>query len=310
MNDSHMSILKKALILLFFQCSIVVSPMVLAGTLPVASEGQDTQRFTVSADSVRFHNDSDDQNSKASKSNSKKAPEKKCVKLKAVKKKSPWAGSQLNLGIVVNTGNTRTTNIDFASIINFSKGSWNNNTQATAQWGSDTGVLTKEKYYLQNQLNYLFNGKKKNYIFFNTTGTIDEFSPYVYQVIVTAGYGRELIKTKHFYLRLQSGPGYRRNEQRATSLISRHQSNNLVLSSQAFISWQITKSGAFTEQLRYDIGSPYDYLRSVTAFTNEIIHNLAAQVAFTVDYYSSIPPGSTRSVKTDTTTSISLVYNF
>ncbi len=224
--------------------------------------------------------------------------------------KSPWAGTQVSLGLVINTGNTNTTNVNAGAVINYAKGPWNNNAQATAQWGRDSGVLTKEKYFLQNQLSYLFGKAQRNYGFVNGTGTADEFSPYEYQAIVAAGYGREVFKTDKFNLKLQSGPGFRRNVQKKTTLGPSKVMNGAVLSSEAKLAWQVTKSGQFSEDLRYDYGSPYNYMRSVTAFTNKIIRNIAMQVSLTLDRYSKIPAGSLNTKKLDTTTSLALVYTF
>lgn len=233
--------------------------------------------------------------------------------VKKSKPHNPWEGTQVSLGLIINTGNTNTSNINAGAVINYSKGQWNDNTQFSAQWGRDSGQLSKEKYYLQNQLNYILNGTKKtkkSYIFGNLTGTIDKFSPYEYQVVAVAGYGRQLISTKKFTLTVQIGPGYRRNVQVATSLLPKKVDNSAVLSGQADLNWKITRSGTLTEEFRYDYGNPYAYMRSVTAFTNKIIHNLAVQISFSLDHYSTIPPGSTRTKETDTTTSLSLVYNF
>lgn len=233
----------------------------------------------------------------------KKREEKKRLKKK---KKNPWNGTNAQLGYIVNTGNTNNTNLSAGLNVLYNKPKWSNTFQANVYLNKSLGIITKEQYFVTNQFNYYFNGMRKNYIFSSLRFINDRFSAYEYQIVFAVGYGREIVKTKHFTLSAQAGPGIRHNHIRTTHLYENH----LILTTALTMNWQITSKMAFSEQLNYDFGQPFDYLKSVTAFTATLTGHLAAQLSYTVQYYSVIPMGSPNTKKTDTITNIALVYNF
>lgn len=222
------------------------------------------------------------------------------------KKKSPWQGTNAQLGYVVSTGNVNSANLSAGVNVLYNQPKWGNTFQANAYLNKSLGVTTKEQYFVTNQFNYYFNGARTNYIFSNLRFIDDRFSPYEYQVVFASGYGRDIIKIEHFTLSAQVGPGIRHSYIRATRLYE----NNLILTTALMMNWQITNKMAFSEQLDYDIGKPFDYLKSVTALTATLAGHLAAQLSYTVQYYSIIPLGNPNTKKTDTITNIALVYNF
>lgn len=222
--------------------------------------------------------------------------------------KSSWDGSKIQFGLSSSTGNTESENYNTQINIDYTKYRWTNAFQANNWFGKSDGNVNQEKYFFQDQINYSFNDNANidNYVFVSGNWTFDRFSPYKYQSVYALGYGRDWVKTDRLVLNTQIGPGYRRNKERDTGLIEA----NYILTTQAGIRWFITKTGALSETVRYDIGRPYDYLKSVTAFTNKIVGNLAVQISYTVEHYSSIPANSTNTHKTDTTTNVALVYTF
>ncbi len=222
----------------------------------------------------------------------------------------PWEGTRALVGVTVNTGNTETTHLHSEIDVIYNKPRWGNIFQFKSQFGKDSGVVNKEKYFFQNQVNYNFLGRHRpdlrNYIFLSANLTVDKFSPYSYQSVTAIGYGRDLIKTESFFLSAQAGPGYRRNEVR----VDNETDNGIVLTTEIQARWRISSYGEFVEEFRYDFGSPFNYLKSYTAYVNKLIGHFSVEVSYTVEHYSSIPPGSKNRKKTDTTTHISLVYNF
>ncbi len=219
---------------------------------------------------------------------------------------SHWAGSNAQLGLVLNTGNTESTNFSSGINLLYKRGSWANTAQLQLQLNRSQGLLTKERYYAADQAQYSFSKQRKNYVYGNVNFTDDQFSPYEFQVISSVGYGRDLIKTARFTLNVQAGPGLRFDDIRSQA---KNQKNFIVYTA-SNITWQVTKSMKFTEQLQYTLGNPYNYLQSVSAITNKLIGNLALQVSYTLQYYSEIPLDSTNTKKLDTTTNLALVYNF
>jgi len=232
----------------------------------------------------------------------KQKEEKKLEKAKS----NPWKGTNAQLGYIVNTGNTSNADLSAGLNILYTKTKWANSFQANAYLSRNMGVVTKEQYFVTNQFNYYFNSARKNYVYSNLRFVDNRFSPYEYQVVFSVGYGRDLVKTKNFTLSAQVGPGMRHNFIRTTRLYENH----LILTTGMMMNWQISSKVSFSEQLNYDFGQPFNYLKSVTALTASLAGHLAAQLSYTVQYYSTIPMDSVNTKKTDTITNIALVYNF
>lgn len=219
---------------------------------------------------------------------------------------SYWAGSNAQLGLVVNTGNTNTSNLAGGAIGIYTNEAWMNNIQFNLQLIRSLGQFTKERYYTSDQLQYNFSKEHKNFVYGNVNFINDRFSPYQFQTISSLGYGRDLLNFNTFTLTVQAGPGIRYES-------IRHQSRdqkNFITYTATNIGWQIAKSVKLNEELQYTFGHPYNYLQSVAALTNKILGNIAMQVSYTLQYYSVIPFGSKNTEKVDTITNVALVYNF
>jgi len=216
-----------------------------------------------------------------------------------------WKGSNALLGIVVTTGNSETTNLNGGLNLSYEKGRWKNVFQGNGQFTESQGITTQQQFFLQNQTNYSWG---KNFIFGNLNYTQNRFSPYDYQGVGSIGYGRTLFDSDKFRLTVQVGPGVRVNsikQENEPSMIQTHPIGTAGLN----MRWRITDSVIFTEDVTYNFGNPYDYLKTVTALTNKIIGNLATQISYTTEYYSRIPRHSSHTQNLDTTLNVSLVYN-
>lgn len=222
---------------------------------------------------------------------------------------SPWAGTNAQLGYIVNTGNTNATSLNAGLNLVYTQPKWTNAFQFTAYLNKSKGVVSKEQYFVTNQWSYYLGSTRSNYLFFNGRFMDDRFSPYEYQSVFATGYGHDIIKTDRFTLSAQAGPGLRHNSIRNDD--GTHQvEDNVILTTATTAKWQATKNLALSEQLNYDTGKPYDYAKSVTALTDSLGGHLAMQLSYTVEYYSKIPRFSVNTKKTDTITNIALVYNF
>lgn len=228
-------------------------------------------------------------------------------KTKTKKKKlSDWAGTNAQIGLVINTGNSNNTNFSGGVTGVYTHDPWSNNAQANMQLNRSLGQITKERYYAADQLQYNFSENSNNFVYGNANYTRDLFSPYEFQVISSVGYGRDLIRTNRFILTAQAGPGVRYDNVRYRMENER----NFIIYTASNITWKVSRSVNFTEQMQYTFGHPYDYLQSVTAITNKITGNIAMQVSYTLQYYSNIPFGSQNTQNVDTITNVALVYNF
>lgn len=224
----------------------------------------------------------------------------------AAEGRSSWDGTSASLGANLNTGNTRSSTANGGFNLVYNKNPWSNVLNLAALLGRANGVTNKEKYTAVDQMNYSFHKENKSFFFTNGDFTADYFSPYTYVFVGSAGYGRDLYRGHRFEWSAQAGPGWRRNRLRS----EKDTDNHFILMMQTNLTWNISDKGSLTELLRYDVGAPYDYIQTISAYQNKIIGNLALQLSFELDYYSRIPPNTSFTSKTDTISAVSLVYNF
>ena len=217
-----------------------------------------------------------------------------------------WDGTNAHLGSVINTGNTNTFQFNAGGTVDYIKNRWNNVIMANWQFGRNQGVVDQNQYIIQNEVNYGLDDRFSKFLFFISSLTSDEFSPYSYQFLAATGYGWYLWKKESFSLSFQLGPGYRRNKIDDTGVTN----DQIVGSFKVKMKWLITKGMQLTQNIRYDIGPQYNYLRSTTAVTNKVTKHIAIQISFLLENYSNIPQGSLDTVNTNTTTNVSIVYNF
>jgi putative salt-induced outer membrane protein len=219
---------------------------------------------------------------------------------------SYWNGSNALFGFNDTSGNTNTSSLNAGINLNYTRGKWQEVANLTTNYGKENGALSQEQYFVQNQLNYSISKNDANYIFANGNSTFDHFSPYSYQLNTFAGYGRRLLQQNKITLSLQVGPGLGRTKERDNHEIN----NNITANPQATIAWQITKSNQLKEVASATYSKPFNYYKSVASLTTNILHHLATSINFQVEHYSRIPKTVQKTRKTDTTTSVNLVYTF
>ena len=120
-----------------------------------------------------------------------------------------WKGSQATVGFSENAGNTSDTTLNSAIGLDYARTHVTNKAGFDLQYSSSNKGITKEKYYVENEMDYLFKGSHQQFLFLDTNATFDKFSPYDYVWIVAGGYGLNLVQRGRFTLATQAGPGNR-----------------------------------------------------------------------------------------------------
>lgn len=218
--------------------------------------------------------------------------------------KSPWAGSNVQFGFTMNTGNTESKNLNGGLLLDYTRGKWQSTTNLNGQFNTGSSGTNKEVFSATEQGEYSFT--PRNFVYLKIDSTFDRFNPYDYVVTESLGLGRKIINTKKVVVTVQAGPGGRHTRETATKIVR----NDVILDTNANLVWYITDKSTFKEALNADFGPPYNYYQADSTLTTQLIGDLGVQIAFTIQYYSRIPPLSTRTFKTDTTTTIGLVYSF
>lgn len=232
----------------------------------------------------------------------KAVPKAHCVK----KKPSPWRGSQIHFGLNISTGNTDSSEIDSKLKLKYTRFPWQNTFKFETRDGRANGIQNKNRYALSNQFKYAFNQSKTQFGFFNVDWIDDAFSPYEYQTVVAAGYGRNLFNTTTFFWQIEVGPGFRYDEVKGASKVQKH----WIFTGKTTLEWKVSTYLHFKQVLRCDIGEPFDYIESKTALESKINAHWSMQLAYEIDHFSKIPAFSSNTKKTDTVTVASIVYLF
>lgn len=230
----------------------------------------------------------------------------KATKTCEKKKSSHWHGSKIQFGMNITTGNTDASELNGTLKLNYTNFPWQNIFKFETRQGRANGLLNRERYAVSNQARYAFNKSKTQFGFFNVDWVDDAFSPYEYQTVIAVGYGRNLYDTKHFLWRVEAGPGFRYDEVKGATTVQKH----WVGIAKTKIEWKIKTYLHFKQTARIDVGEPFDYIQSKTALVSKINTHWSLQITYEIEHFSKIPKFSGNTIKTDTVTTASIVYDF
>jgi len=173
---------------------------------------------------------------------------------------------------------------------------------ATALTTSENGSKDNERYTGEAQVDR--KAGEKGYVFGVYRYDADKFGSYDPSQTATIGYGHELMKSKKHVMKGEIGLGYRKLDERVTD----ESSSDMILRLLLDDSWQVFKTTAWTNRLLIETGKNNTFTQWNTGVTVSMTDKFAIKVGFELRNNSDIPPGDTE--KTDSITSVNLVYNF
>ena len=211
--------------------------------------------------------------------------------------KQPFVGN-LQAGFNAQTGNTSSSNLNANTTM-----TWFNNDFANSIWGSavnssSSGVRSSEKYQAGARTRY--NLSDVNYLFGQANWLTDRYNGYHARDTATVGYGRQLLNGPIHTLNLEAGPGVRHDEFQAGG----NETKAIAYASGTY-SYQISDTAKFSEGVSV-LANDDTTLNSETALSVAINEKFSLKLAYNVTYNTK-PPSSAPD-KTDTVTSINLVY--
>lgn len=223
---------------------------------------------------------------------------------------SPWK-SEVELGFIRTTGNTETQTTAIKADATYEVDKWRHNAHAEGygqQSKADSGetVVSAERYEISGKSDYKFS--ELDYIFGLVKLQKDRFSGFEYDHIISAGYGRKVIKQTTMELDLEIGPGVRFFKiDPAVAATDEGSESEAVLRLAGKYWWSITDNSKFTQVLSTDIGETITSTQSVTGLQANINSTLALKFTYTVRHKTKVPTGNE---KLDTETAMTLVYSF
>jgi putative salt-induced outer membrane protein len=212
---------------------------------------------------------------------------------------SVW-DSSIELGAVIATGNTRQQNFKFVMDSTNESVLFEHTAHFDGLRSAENGVVRAAKYYTYYQGDYKL--EDFHSLFGRTSYSDDKLNGFKYQADVTFGYSRSFIESDDVLLRGDIGFGVRRSELELggadTEFISRFA---------ARYEWQMSDNARFKQLLSSEVGRDSTIMRSNSSVQSTLIANLAMKLALNIKHQTSVP--LTRK-KTDTETSVTLVYTF
>jgi putative salt-induced outer membrane protein len=212
-----------------------------------------------------------------------------------------WTGKG-EFGFVSTTGNTDSTAVNLKLEFIRDAETWRHRFTGTALYTDENGIQDNERYTLEAQSDRKLN--ETSYVFGALRWDADKFGSYDPQASLTAGYGRQLMKSEKHELKAEIGAGWRKLEERETGETSSEPIIRLLLDD----SWQVLESTKWTNRLLVESGSDNTFTQFNTAAAVSMSDKFAVNIGFEVRNNTKVPPGDTES--TDTITTVNLVYNF
>lgn len=212
-----------------------------------------------------------------------------------------WSGVG-ELGFVKTTGNTDSTALNGRLEFIRRTENWRYRFLGTVLMTSEDGTKDNERYTAEAQADRKLG--EKGYLFGVYRYDADKFGSYDPSQSFTVGYGRELMKSEKHVLTGEIGVGYRKLDERLTGVSESDAIMRFLLDD----AWQIFATTAWTNRLLIETGSNNTFTQWNTGLTVSMTDKFAIKLGYELRNNSKVPPGDTE--KTDTITSVNLVYNF
>lgn len=208
--------------------------------------------------------------------------------------------ASLALGYVGTTGNTDTSTFNLEFLATLPVENWTHNLKLQGLGSQENSRTKAERYFLEDKSDY--NLDADQYLFGKGSYLDDRFSGYSYQATLAAGYGRYLIKSDNLSLQGFGGAGYRQSD-----VVNGASDGEGIVTLGEKLEWTLGASSKLVQSLSSDIGADLTLSIFEIGLESQIIDRIATKIAFQARNISEVPVGNK---KTDTQTSVSLVYSF
>lgn len=220
-----------------------------------------------------------------------------------------WTTSA-ELGAITTSGNTVGTSITGKIDAKQELQQWSNQyifsaffkeDEKKADNGDKVTERSAERYMISGKAAYkLDNEFDKLFVFGSYTD--DKFGAYLKYTTVAVGYGTRLYNVEDKSLDVEIGPGYFSGE-RSTG----ETENGMIIRGAAAFNWTISESASFGQTLSVEYGDDNTRTIAETSLLAKINGSLQMKAAFLIQNDSDVPADKE---KTDTQTSLTLVYSF
>lgn len=214
------------------------------------------------------------------------------------------------LGAITTSGNTTGTSVTGKIDSSHEMEQWSNEyslsafykrDETTTDDGSTLVQTSAERYAASAKGGYKLNSDSAR-LFIYGSHIDDRFGAYTEYSTVAIGYGDQIFKTDNMSLDGEIGPGYARGKTDAGE-----QENGLLVRSAATFRWQLSDNARFKQTVSLEYGEDNKRTVAESSLTSKLNGSLQMKAAFSIQNDSKVPAGKE---KTDTQTSVTLVYSF
>lgn len=210
-----------------------------------------------------------------------------------------WA-SEIEFGAVVTTGNTEQENFKLRAQTETEGENMKHAARVDALRSSENDIVTAQKYYAFYQADWKLDDIQS--LFARVSWEDDRFSGFEYQADATAGYSRTFLENETMKFSADAGAGIRRSE-----FVTGMTEDEFITRLAGTFTWQVSENARFRQLVSAEIGEDSTITRSETSLQSTVVGALAMKLALTIKNQSEVPVGTE---KTDTETSVTLVYSF
>lgn len=226
------------------------------------------------------------------------------------------------VGAIITSGNTETTTLKGEIKAKHHLDNWRNEYKIDGIFkedeiendnGEKVKERTNEKYSLSVQGNYKLIEDHSHLFIFGSYDS-DYFGAYRSEAVLSVGYGHRLLSRPNMYLDFEIGPGVKRFEYQDDStemkdgqLLAGETESEAIGVAKLDYEWVVSENAKFTQVVAIEYGDTNTKTESETALMTKVNGSLQMKVAYKITNNSEVDEGKE---KTDTETSLTLVYSF
>ena len=215
---------------------------------------------------------------------------------------------EAELGILLTSGNTEETKVNGRLALKHETTMWRNTGEFSSRYTEADEETTAEEYQAALESDYKFD--EQQYWFVRGSWEDDRFSGYDFESTLSTGYGNRVWQVgERSFLDLSGGLGYRYNKLEEVNDDGDDAEKEAIARLAAHFDYALSDTALFRQKLSTEIGLDENNTisQSETSLQTSIVGSLSMKAAFRVKHVSDAPAGTD---KTDTETSLSLLYGF
>lgn len=216
--------------------------------------------------------------------------------------------AEVELGVIATTGNTESSALKGKAVIKQDFREWKNKYQFDALYKRNTyegkDEATAQRVFLSAQSDYKLSPENTSVFVFGSY-TDDRFSGYEYQNTIAVGYSKRLFANQDSFLDYNIGPGYSFNRTDEGEL-----DDTVIVHLQVEYEYNFSPEVKFTQIFGSDVAlesNKNTISKSESAITSKLRDNLSMKASYNIAHNSE---ALDLKAKTDTTTSITMIYSF